>query len=458
MNEKEEKFLNERKNQLDQIEIPSRIDDYILSGLRKGKKNRTSKTGYWKKASLLVACLLLFLVGSIRFSPTVAAQMGKVPIFEGLVKLITMDKGLKLALENDFIRPIGVFDEHDGIKFTIDALMADESRILLFYTMENDGSVKEDVFINGIEFTDENDHPLRNYGVSYGSSNFESTWVSEEGVIDISMQEGASFPETIYAKVKLARAAGEESTSDQRHSAEVISTWNMKVPIDKNLFTGLKEVHELNETVEIGGQKFTFKEMVIHPTRIGLEVEYDPDNTKKIFQFDDIMLVDEKGESFGTINNGVSASHIDENRVILYFQSNYFSKPENIYIKGTSVRALEKKSLHVEVDLEQGKLLNLPDERLTFKGVRKSTEGLVLDFNLKITDPSDKDRHFDLFSSTYKDASQKEYFSNSSGSSSDGDTQYQQYYIEDRPYESPLILTINDYPSRITGSFNIKVK
>lgn len=42
-----------------------------------------------------------------------------------------------------------------------------------------------------------------------------------------------------------------------------------------------------------------------------LNVSYDPTNSKKIFGFDDLTLVNEKGEEWGPIMNGVTSGRPD---------------------------------------------------------------------------------------------------------------------------------------------------
>ncbi|MBO9599387.1 MAG: hypothetical protein J7559_16390, partial [Cohnella sp.] len=186
------------------------------------------------------------------------------------------------------------------------------------------------------------------------------------------------------------------------------------------------------------------------------EVAYDPSNTKKMFAFDDIRIEDENGETFGTITNGVSATNINDDRIVLYFQSNYFRKPDRLYLRASSIRALDKDKLEVKVDLENHALLSRPDDKITLDRIETGlADGNdILEFSLLNDDPLDKDRAFSLFASKYKDASGRSFDSNRSGSSID---RYL-YYFESENYLTPLTLTIADYPTRIRGDIDVRVK
>ncbi|MDZ5474191.1 DUF4179 domain-containing protein [Bacillus sp. 31A1R] len=443
MNSKEEKVLKDMKNHLLNVNIPSDIEMYIKTGIQKGKQKKISKYKSFKQLGLIAACLILTLLGSIRFSPTVAAYVGQLPLLDSLVKLVSNDKGLKLALDNNFIQPLGISDEKEGIRFTVDAMMADESRILLFYTLSNEGQV--DLAVENILLKDRNGKPWTNFSISYGNE--------EEGIIDILLGEGQKTPPELNVEVSLAKNLNNQE--DVEAPIEKLkSTWTVKVPISSEDIRDKKEVFSINKTVNVEGQKMHFQKMTIYPTRIALEIEYDPQNSKKIYSFDDLHLVDKKGNRFSTIINGQLATLLSDNKIKLFFQSNYFTKPEEIYIEGSSFGALDKDKLEVLVDVENKELLQAPDDRLTLENVEKSKEGLVLDFKLIKED----EKHFGVFSSIYTDESGEEYHSHRSGSSGSGNDHHIQYYIEDIEYSNPIRLNIDYYPTKIKGNVRIKVK
>ncbi|WP_165822566.1 DUF4179 domain-containing protein [Paenibacillus montanisoli] len=440
-NAQEWQELEAMKEHIDRIAVPSAIDEAIKNGMRLGRQRRRRRV-LTRMVSCTAMFMLLVMVASVRFSPTVAAYVGDIPGLRALVELINYDKGLKLAIENDFMQKVGLSEEHDGIKMTVDGILADESRVIVFYTLTNQDGRKRVVNLRNVKLANN-----ANTSTSYGASDFSEKWVSKQGTIDFNFHEGTGIPELLELEVKFDEV-NETATSSP--------VWKFNIPVDKTKFEGKKETYAINQTVTVEGQRITFGTMTVHPTRIGLEVAYDPANTKKLFYFDDIRIEDEKGETFGTIINGISASNISETKEVLYFQSNYFSKPEKLYLRASSIRAMDKNKLEVQVDLDRKKLLFRPDDRLTLVDVGTSSENGqgVLVFRLDNDHPLDEHRQYHLFSSTYKDASGKQFESNMTGST---ENEFQ-YYIRKAEYKSPLTLYVEDYPSRILGDINLRIK
>jgi len=60
-----------------------------------------------------------------------------------------------------------------------------------------------------------------------------------------------------------------------------------------------------------------------------------------------------------------------------------------------------------------------------------------------------------LFDTTYKDASGQSFESHMTANSSGGEFQY---FIKDTKYQNPLTLEIADYPTRIHGDINLRIK
>ncbi|WP_308638413.1 DUF4179 domain-containing protein [Paenibacillus silvisoli] len=449
MNDAREQFegqqwqeLEAMKEQVDRIEVPAAIDEAIRSGMRLGRARRRRRT-ISRLASYTAMLMLLAMVASIRFSPVVAAYVGDIPGLRAFVELINHDKGLELALENDYMQRVGLSDEHDGIKLTVDGIIADETRVIVFYTLENMDGKKRVVNLQRVQLGNST-----TASSSYGTSAFEEDWESKQGTIDFYFDGEADIPDMLDLEVMLGK--------DHEAAAADGILWKVRIPVDKTKFVGLKETYAVNKTVTVEGQRITFGTMTVYPTRIGLEVEYDRANTKKLFYFDDIRIEDEKGETFGSILNGMSASVINENKLVLYFQSNYFRKPKQLYLRANSIRALDKSKLEVQIDLERKKLLSRPDDRITLTDVGTNAEDGqgVLDFHLKNDDPLDEGRSYSLFDSSYKDASGQTFDSNMTGSSQE---EYQ-YYIRKEKYQSPLTLTIADYPTRIRGDIDVRIK
>jgi len=282
-------------------------------------------------------------------------------------------------VENDFVQPIGVSDTHEDIILTVDNIIVDESRMMIFYTVENKGDHSY-LQLKNLELKDENGDILP---VSFTLGHFVGINFNEErknsGQIDISFQSDYDLPDNITLETKFSEAkqswakynleetnSGNDNIKDEDRFIELESTWRIDIPIDKEKFKNLKEVYSVDKTISINNQKIDIKQFVINPTRMELDVVYNENNSLKIFSIENLRITGKSGE-WKTITNGITASHLDENSRRYYFQSSYFTYPKELYLEGDGIYAIEKDSAEVVVDLKNEKLLKAPDDKKIIK-------------------------------------------------------------------------------------------
>lgn len=464
--------LLEFKDDLCSLAAPEALGLYVERGIAKGRAFKRKQT---RRRLALAACLvLLALLAPIRVSPAYSALISKIPGLDYIVRLINYDHGLVSAAKNDFVQHINLSDEHEGFVFTVTDMIADESRIVLFYTLTDRGK-HGPVNIGSFKFsrTDGKEWPV---AVGWDGLIGKETDLSHgaQGKVEVSLPQGTSLPDQILVQLRLKKDPAPESTQSKPIQPGAVPgftpgpgnlldpTWQVQIPIDKELITNLKHEYVVGKSVTVEGQKFTFSKVTIFPTRISVDVEFDPANTKKVFYFDDLCLVDEHGNKVTGITNGISGSLLDGTHQTLYFQSNYFDNPKEIYLEGHSIRALDKNLTDVKVDLAKKAVVSrLPDQRLTLDDVKHIPGKWVLSWSLK-TDPVDEGRAYNLFSSVYLDASGREHAGIQSSSSTpygpDGTEQIELVLSAQDLSGTTVTLPLEDYPSRIQADFRVKVK
>ncbi|MFD1738745.1 DUF4179 domain-containing protein [Bacillus salitolerans] len=432
MFEKEETQLNKIKDHYDDLDIPSTIDDYILAGIHKGKSIRKRVTS-WRLVSLIASILLIGSFSMIQVSPIFAGYLSNIPGFEKVIEAIRFDKGLLSAVEHDFLQPINISDEHDGMKVTVDSIIVDEEKLVLFYTLESDRD-REHVMLSQIQFKDKEKN--QELGVSHSIESI-SVKANEpaSGTIDFYQIEG--WPTSVEISLKV------DKNSE--------SVYVFPFSIDKEKFEGLKEEYILNKTVTIENQEITFEKVIIHPTRIAVHLSFNPNNDKEIFNFEDLRIVDGKGESWGSAN-GIVASYPSEHEWIVYLQSNYFSNPDELYLEFSSVRALDKDEIEVVVDTEQEKILKSPaDGRIL--DVQLNDD--MLSFTLKVDPFTEGEGYtYNLFKSEFVDATGATF----SASGSFASKQKSGIHLDSLDFQSPITLTIGNYPSRLKEHIRFQIK
>ncbi|WP_235603314.1 DUF5643 domain-containing protein [Thermoanaerobacter sp. YS13] len=233
--------------------------------------------------------------------------------------------------------------------------------------------------------------------------------------------------------------------------------FNFSIPINKEKFIGLKEVFILNKTVEINRQKITFEKVIIYPTRIAVYISYDTKNTKKILGFYDMKITDEDNDIFGQISNGVTSTIKDDNNIILYFQSNFFKKPKNLYIVFSKIKAIDKNKEYVLIDLKNNTILNKPDEKLNLNNIVNNGNYIELTFTIEKID--NLNNYYSPFYSEFEDSFMKKYnYSNLSIHAVENEKVEKVIIkIPNESYNNPIKFKIVDYPL-LVGDKEIKIK
>ena len=449
-------------SQSDIIEIPSDIDNYIDLGTTKGKKSLK----YNHRNKLIASTLGVFLsvfVLSINLSPTFADIVIQIPGMDYIVKFVKWDKGVQLAFENDYYQTIELSDSHDDLTLTVKNIVIDYDQLKLYYSIESTGDYNY-VAVSGLSISDEED---KSYSTSYGSHGDFKDKAIEYGEVTFYRNEDP-FPDTIDFKVNLRVS---DSTIDNIHKdtpTTLEDSFNISFDVDKEKFSKLEQVIILNQTVEIENQKLVFESLTIYPLRSALKINFDPNNSKKLLSFENLYIEDDKGV-FSAIANGISATHSDDNSIILYFQSNYFNDSESIIIKGGKFSALDKGSNYIIFDPANKEILSKPNNRIEFLEHVKnyydssdvSARESSYEFLVKYNDTGEEIGHMHgLFGSIYID----DILYHSSGSSTSQREDGFVYHgiiidAEDNiPLDSPWKIMLNYYPEYIEGTFEVKVK
>lgn len=150
------------------------------------------------------------------------------------------------------------------------------------------------------------------------------------------------------------------SPSDYQMDTAFHETFTVPFELQKDLLA--KKSYELNETVLVEDQEIMIKEVTIYPLRVAVHMQMNPQNTKKILCFKDLQLIDETGETWGSVQNGITAEMLTDHEQIVYLQSNYFRNPKELYLEVNQIQAIDQEESVVIVDLEAEEIIQQPEE------------------------------------------------------------------------------------------------
>jgi hypothetical protein len=244
------------------VPFPAHIDEYITRGIEKGKverlkaKNRIRRR-IWSGAA--VCLMLVTCVFTIRLSPVFASLLRDIPGMETFVNLIrsSNDRGIGLALDNEFVQPLGISDDFGGITFTVEGMIADEARAIIFYTIDNRFNEKL-VTLDRTWLTDPNGKEL---GAMTSTGNIveESKGLPKglyRGTLDVQMADGNTLPDTIVLKAGLRQSDlndpngvhGPVLDLEATKPSEIVVAdkpndhrYTVTIPIDLVCFAGMKK-------------------------------------------------------------------------------------------------------------------------------------------------------------------------------------------------------------------------
>lgn len=343
---KEEEKLQDFKKMYDNIPVSlESLDAAIMAGFQRAKKEEMKKPRLtkWLYSFVAAAVLLIGFFTSVRLSPVLADYVAVLPGMEKIVDMIRLDKGMLSAIENDHYQKIGAFDKDNGLKVTIDGAIADEKGMVLFYSIEADKKQKN-LYFDGLKLERQDGKELL-YGASSGSSLH-----SEEGEINFTGTIDYYFEKTLDSK---------DFVLELKIKGDTTAEFNIPFTLTKDMKG--KKKYILDQTVSIEGQKITFISATVHPLRVAVHLKYDPTNSKKILNLDDLRLVDENGEVWNKVNSGVTGIPISDNEQIIYLQSNYFRQPKELYLALNKLQAVDRDEEFVMVDVEAEKILKQPE-------------------------------------------------------------------------------------------------
>ncbi|SDS99948.1 protein of unknown function [Paenibacillaceae bacterium GAS479] len=421
-------------------ELERRADAAIAAGLAAGKRRKRNIRRLWRTAASMATSFLVIALclATIRISPAFAAVVRQIPGMASVVDTIREqydnNQTVQDAVDYGFMQQVGVSDEHDGFKLTVEGLIADDYRIMLVYTIEQ-LEAGEPLGSFGATFTDRAGQKV---GVGYSTSYRSSGGTKSQHTSEILLAKGEQLPDWLNMELELNGLL-----------------YKVAFPVDRELFAGKSRTVALDQTIELEGQKLRFTSARISPLTVAIEAEYAEGNSMRLFGPVDMKLSDETGTDWG----GVSyIGELSENKARFEFQSPYFRQPQELYLTGTAFTALDKDNAKIILDAEKGVLLKAPDDRIQLTSSSVGKSGLKLGFSLRVDRDDDMSYHL---LDDFTDASGKVYegmFTQGGTNSTDeNNLQASNYSFKAADYKQPLTFEVYQYPNYIDGQYRIRI-
>lgn len=167
-------FLKDGMDKYEAIQVPEELEKNLRNALRRNSKAR-SIIKVNKGVAGIAAALIAFVI-LVNLSSNVAYGLNQVPIVNKLVKLVTLDKGIKNIVSKGKIQQVNVKAEDNGAKVVVNSVAGDNLKLWIDYDLRGDN-----LMIGEVKFKD-------------SSTDTELPWFSYmpkdgESLIEVSMDK-----------------------------------------------------------------------------------------------------------------------------------------------------------------------------------------------------------------------------------------------------------------------------
>ena len=330
--------------------LPITVPKEKLQQVRMDTLCRVQREKRTKKRIVSVTIVSLFCLSilfSIRVSPTIASYAAKIPGFEAIVTAISIDKGIKDSVDNDYYEEINVMRSKSGLSLTLQGVIADHSGLVLFYDADALFDISE-LFLEKVQlFQGDNEMQASTFVMNTSDQKHISSSV------EFNFSENFSEPITYNSK---------DFKAVFHFNDKVKGNFEITVPFTLQNEIAEEKIIATNRTINVDGQKFTIKQIRRSPLKVALDIEIDQANTMQILALDDIAIVTESGERRDRLRQGITMDgDIREGKYTVYLQSNYFDDPESLTVMIGAVQAVPKGEDFIEVDFGAKEVLTKPD-------------------------------------------------------------------------------------------------
>ena len=359
---------------------PDAMETVAERALTREKTCRKKRQIWGVPAGSLAACFALFLL-LVNCFPTFAAACEGLPVLGELAEALRFDKSLRLAVENEYVQPLGLSQTENGITARVEYLIVDQKNVNVFFRFyTSDG--------RSLRAGYRADTP----GCVSVMENLDSL---EDGALRrIGILATDELPDTL--ELTLFAYDGEYGSYED---ADLAAEFHFSIEYDPS-FTAQGEVVPVGTAFTLEGQTLTVDRAEIYPTHMRLIVQEAEENTSALTSLD-LYLTDDRGHTYdagagcliqmGTTEQGERCYLVESP----WFQN---GKRYTLHIRGAQF--LSKDRPPVRVDLRAKTAEGLPDD-VSLKDVQRQSDMWIISFDR--TPPPEGFAHsFTQFKSDYR--------------------------------------------------------
>lgn len=351
----------EYRRLLEELDTPNGAVEYTLTRA----KARLRRRRLLLRPLTALAAVFLCFVTLVNVSEPVAYACAQVPGLRELAEAVKFSRSLTDAVENEYGQSIELTQTDGDVTATVEYLVVDQKQVTVFFRLESEvyDSLNVDPYFmaaDGVNHLSSCSYGCNDYNVPNGqlqsvTIDFISGDVPESmrmylNVWDADLNRQQAMEQIMEAPATAAPESEWDAGNEYREP-DYVSRFDFLLEYDP-YFTQTGKHIEVNQTVEMDGQRIIIKDVEVYPSHLRVNVEDDPENTAWLKDLDFYIETD-KGERFDTVSNGISATgSLDTPMMDSYrADSTYFYEADELKIVITGATWLDKDMETIHVDL-----------------------------------------------------------------------------------------------------------
>lgn len=397
MTEKEERILRKNVDDVQQnvetiqeMKIYNAMKKGIVEG-KKREKRRIYTTGMGVVAAAAVALLVTYstigLPNKGVAQPSVqSASIKNTDNFKAYRSFSRLEPALASALEQNLVVPVGQSAENKGYRVDVTGAVTDGRKVYILYNVQNN---TDEVVIHAdfaLQFEGIKDSSLHK-GASLSMLASESRiqpGQSMDFIYSTNLLPTIKYPKKVNYNIILTETSDKALLSS---SNKYRTSLDVAFELDPDMLKAQERILDTEGTLTVDGQKIKVTGVQYTPLSTYVDLEYDQNNDKQIFQLINPVLISKKGDTTNKIyypdiiNAENSEIYSDNSKFTLVFKHSKDSQPDTVSLKTFGISAVEKDQMKIVVDLNKYQLIEAPGsglELVTPTPENDAMEGTIL--------------------------------------------------------------------------------
>ncbi|BCG60865.1 DUF4179 domain-containing protein [Paenibacillus sp. URB8-2] len=384
MVEKEERILRQNAHEINQhaetfqeMKLYNAMRKGIMQG-KKREKRRIYSYGVGMVVAAAAAVLLTFsfLHGApvteiSEHSVQTASTKNWDNFKEYRLSSRLLDPALASALQQNLVKPVRQSAESKGYRVDVAGAVTDGRKVFVLYSVQNNTDKEINHADFSLQFGAFKD-PYPGKGTVLMMLGPESRIPPGQSVDFI---YSTNLPPSVHSKeanyhVALTETSEEALASSGSRKSKYRTDLDIAFELDPDMLKDQQHTLTADRTLTVDGQKIKVRQVLYTPLSTYVDLEYDKNNEKRIFQLINPVLISKKGDTTeklyypGIITSDNSVAYSDDSKATLVFKNSKYSQPDSVSLKTFGISAVDKDQMKIVVDLNKKQIIEEPGSDL----------------------------------------------------------------------------------------------